>query len=97
MAGVGEEEVVRSPGSGQEAGLQGSEGRGEPQSVEEAGPESEPGQSCLLGSEEGLGSGRRRPRAAAGRELDLRCWIQEAEGPCSSPGSVPDSALGLTP
>lgn len=30
-------------------------------------------------------------------EADLGCWMQGVVGPCSSPGSSPDCALGLTP
>lgn len=58
----------------------------------------------MSGSDEGRGAGGRPAGAAAEgegvfgeAEAGWGCWLQGVGGPCSSPGSSPDCALGLTP
>lgn len=103
-AGAGEGGAVRALGPGREAGLRASEAWGEPLSVEADEWRPGPGMGRWSGSEEGTGVGGLEVvgAAVAGGGLgevrvDWGCWLQGVGGPCSSPGSSPGCALGLTP
>lgn len=103
-AGAGEGGVARALGPEREAGLRASEAWVEPPSVGAGVMRPGPGWGRLSVSDKGRGVGGWMALAVAeagaglvGVEADSGYWMQGVGGPCSSPGSSPDCALGLRP
>lgn len=94
-AGAWEGGEVRALGPRREAGRRVSEAWGEPLSVGEGWRMPGPGLDCWSRCDVETGAGLQTgPGGVRGFEGS---WELETGRPCSSPGSSPDCALGLTP